>query len=84
MSPKNNPSQAGYIAGKKELFGNHSRFAVYPVHTRFDAVEWFVADAETPDPVTGNPSIIRQEPTKEQAMAFDYTDNQDEWLSAAQ
>ena len=66
---KNYPEQAGNPAGPQELFGDHSRFAVYPVHTRFDTVDWFVTDAETVDPVTGDPLIIRQEPTKEAAMA---------------
>jgi hypothetical protein len=65
---KNNPNLAGQLASKKVLFGGYSRFAIAPVHTRFDAVEWFVWDAERIDPVTGGPDVIAQEATKEQAM----------------
>ena len=65
---KNNPNLAGQLASKKVLFGGYSRFAIAPVHTRFDAVEWFVWDAERIDPVTGGPDVIAQESTKEQAM----------------
>ena len=65
---KNNPNLAGQLASKKVLFGGYSRFAIAPVHTRFDAVEWFVWDAEQIDPVTGGPDVIAQDATKEQAM----------------
>jgi len=65
----NNPKLAGQLAAKKELFGGHSRFAIAPIHTRFDAVEWFVWDAEKIDPVTGGPDVIRQEQTKAEALA---------------
>lgn len=64
----NHPNLAGQQAGPKHYFGEHRRFAVYPVHTRFDAVSWFVADAERIDEATGFASIIRQEATKEAAM----------------
>ena len=63
----NNPKLAGQIATRKELFGGYSRYAIAPVHTRFDAVEWFVWDAERLD-ATGRPEIIRQAPTKEAAL----------------
>lgn len=66
---RNDPSQAGRLAGPKRLFGDFHRYAVFPVHTRFDAVEWFVADAESTDPVTGKPKIIRQAPTEAEAVA---------------
>lgn len=64
---KNNPAKAGQVAGPKSLFGDFHRFACIPVHTRFDAVSWFVLDAETIDEL-GLPTVIRQEPTKELAM----------------
>lgn len=64
---KNNPNLAGQLAAKKVLFGGCSRYAIAPVHTRFDAVEWFVWDAETIDPLTGHPDVIAQEPTEELA-----------------
>ena len=65
----NNPKLAGQLAAKKELFGGHSRYAIAPIHTRFDAVEWFVWDAEKIDPVTGGPNVIRQAQTKSEALA---------------
>lgn len=65
----NNPKLAGQLAAKKELFGGHSRYAIAPIHTRFDAVEWFVWDAEQIDPATNKPDVIRQAPTKTEALA---------------
>jgi len=65
----NNSKFAGQLAAKKELFGGYSRYAVAPIHTRFDAVEWFVWDAEKIDPVTGGPDVIRQAQTKSEALA---------------
>lgn len=58
----NNPNRAGENAsfGQKLLFGPFSRYAVYAVHTRFDAVQWFVEDAEQEDENTGGPAVIRQ------------------------
>lgn len=64
----NNPNLAGQKAGNPELFGECSRYAVYPVHTRFDAVQWFVADAELLDELTKMPSIIRQADSREAAV----------------
>lgn len=73
MTITNNPQQAGQVAGRKEFFGepgeSRNRYAIYPVHTRFDAVQWFVADAEVIDELTGFASVIRQAPTKAAAMA---------------
>jgi len=65
----NVPSKAGQKAGAYEIFGAFARYAVFPVHTRFDAIEWFVVDSEREDPVCGGMAIIRQEPTRELAMA---------------
>jgi len=67
---KNNPNLAGELAAKKELFGEYSRYAIAPIHTRFDAIEWFVWDAHTIDPLTGHPDVIAQEATKEEALAM--------------
>ena len=64
----NNPNLAGQLAVKKELFGGHSRYAIAPIHTRFDAVEWFVWDAEQIDSVTKLASVIRQAQTKTEAL----------------
>jgi len=68
MAVTNLPRLAGSLASPKTIFGYGSRYAVYAVHTRFDAVEWFVDDAESVDPVTDGLAIIRQEATKEAAM----------------
>ena len=68
-SYKNDASKLGQLAARKRLFGPHSRYAVAPVHTRFDAVEWFVWDAEHPwKDASGLPSIIRQAATLEDAL----------------
>lgn len=64
----NNPKLAGQLAAKKELFGGHSRYAIAPIHTRFDAVEWFVWDAEQIDKQTGFASVICQAQTKQEAL----------------
>jgi hypothetical protein len=67
---QNDPSKRGQLAAKKELFGPYSRYAIAPVHTRFDAVEWFVWDAFTREREDSTlPAVIRQEPTKEAALA---------------
>jgi len=66
---RNNPAKAGQLAARKRLFGDYSRYAVAPVHTRFEAVEWFVWDAHTyaaPDDPT--PAVIRQAPTEAEAI----------------
>ena len=72
----NDPSKAGQLADAKHVFGPRNRYAIAPVHSRFDSVGWFVWDAEKPDlqaerdPVMGYlPSVIRICNTREQAMA---------------
>lgn len=65
----NNPALAGRDASAPMLLGPHNRFCLYAVHTRFDAVQWFVADAETLDPVTKAPAIVRQEDSPELAVS---------------
>lgn len=68
----NEPKAAGCIASEKVLFGPDHRYAVYAVHTRFEAsVEWVVTDAEDPDngfTGYGRPSVIRQCATFEEAI----------------
>jgi len=71
VEPKlvNDHSKKGQLACRKELFGGNSRYAVFAVHTRFDAVEWVVADAETIDPLTGKYCAwIRQGATKAEVL----------------
>lgn len=65
----NNPALAGAPASRKVLFGGNSRFAIFAIHTRFDAVSWFVADAELADEITGHPAIIVQSATFEDAIS---------------
>lgn len=64
----NNPALKGQPAARKQFFGERGRFAVWPVHTRFDAVEWFVADAEHPLSDMSRAEVIRQADTREQAV----------------
>jgi len=64
---KNNPAKRGELADKKRLFGGCSRYAVAPVHTRFDSVQWFVWDAEALDE-SKRAQVIRQEATLQAAL----------------
>lgn len=41
----NDPSRKGQLAAPKQTFGEFRRYAVAPLHTRFDAITWFVWDA---------------------------------------
>ena len=43
---RNKPDLAGKRAGKARFFGPFRRFAVYPIHTRFQDVAWVFSDAE--------------------------------------
>jgi hypothetical protein len=66
MALTNDPTRKGQLAAPKRLFGDLRRYAVAPVHTRFDAVEWFVWDAHTDD--HGHPAVIRQASTEAEAI----------------
>jgi hypothetical protein len=69
----NDPTRAGQDASKRQYFGEFGRYAVFAVHTRFDAVCWFVTDAESIADAQVRagefPAVIRQEATREAAMA---------------
>ncbi len=65
--PTNNPDRKGQLAARKQFFGQFSRFAVAPVHTRFDAIEWFVWDASLAKDGELAP-VIRQAATLEEAI----------------
>lgn len=67
----NKPELKGELAAKKRVFGSHSQYAVAPVYTRFEAVEWFVWNVEKPNEY-GLPEVIRQAPTLEQAVSGIY------------
>jgi hypothetical protein len=64
----NDVTRKGQLAARKQLFGDCSRYAVAPVHTRFDAVQWFVWDAEITCADTGLPEVIRQAETLAEAL----------------
>ena len=66
--PTNNPSLRGSLAATKQFFGDHSRYAVAPVHTRFDHVEWFVWDAEHSLSDMTRAEVIRQSETLVEAL----------------
>ena len=65
----NDPTRRGELAAPKLLFGRNSRYAVAPVHTRFDDIEWFVWDAEHPLSDMDHAEVIRQAPTLTEALA---------------
>lgn len=67
--PANDPSKKGKLAARKQLFGDNKRYAVAPLHTRFDAIEWFVWDANVYADETGMPEVIRQCSTLEEAIS---------------
>lgn len=67
VSLVNDPSKAGRRAGKTRFIGEASRYAVFPVHTRFDAICWFVTDAERQDEY-GFAEVVRQCDTFEEAI----------------
>lgn len=68
VSISNNPMLRGSLAAPKHLFGDHKRYAVAPVHTRFDAVEWFVWDAGHALSTMSRAEVIRQAETLEEAL----------------
>lgn len=69
----NDPTRAGKAASNMVVFGDHNRYSIMAVHTRFDGVTWMVFDAETIDPVTDSPAIIRQCDTAAEALSgFDF------------
>ena len=67
MRIKNHTSKCGALAARKQLFGENSRYAIAPIHTRFGTVQWFVWDAEHPN-CGFTAEVIRQEDCLEAAM----------------
>ncbi len=66
--PGNNSLLRGSLAAPKQRFGENGRYAVAPVHTRFDAIEWFVWDAEHPLSTLSRAEVIRPAATLEEAL----------------
>lgn len=64
----NDPTKAGQKASRIVTFGELSRYAIYAVHTRFDNVQWFVADSSREDPKTGLPEIVSQSDSFDEAV----------------
>lgn len=65
----NDATRRGQLAAPKQFFGDYRRYAVAPVHTRFDALEWFVWDAEHALSDLNHAEVIRQAPSLEEAVA---------------
>lgn len=63
----NNPNLKGQEAGESQFF-DCCRFRLYPVHTRFQSIAWFVDDANLEDPVIGGPATIVQADTEQEAI----------------
>jgi len=64
----NDPARKGEDASSRVAFGENGRFVAYAVHTRFDAVQWFVEDTTVIDSY-GFFQVIRQESTLEAALS---------------
>lgn len=64
----NDPSKRGQLAAPKVIFGEFSRYAVAPIHTRFGSIVWFVWDAERNLDEVHAADIIRQECSFEKAV----------------
>lgn len=65
----NEPERAGErVPGTLSYFGEASRYQVFAIYTRFDAVQWFVTDEAIPDELTGSPSVICQAASKGDAL----------------
>ena len=64
----NDSSKRGELAAPKVLFGECSRFAVAPIHTRFGSIVWFVWDAEHEFSTLKAAEVIRQENSFEEAV----------------
>jgi hypothetical protein len=57
-----------FVILSSRLFGEFSRYKLDKCRTRFGDIVYMVMDAETPDPITGLPQIIRQAATEEEAI----------------
>ena len=64
----NNPMLRGSLAAPKQRFGKCGRYAIAPIHTRFNAIEWVIWDADIIDEATGLAVIIRQACTMDEAL----------------
>jgi len=64
----NDSAKRGQLAAPKVLFGECSRYAVAPIHTRFSTIVWFVWDAEHEYSSLKAAEIIRQENSFEEAV----------------
>ena len=65
----NDATKRGQLAAPKVLFGEFSRYAVAPLHSRFGSIVWFVWDAEKSYDETKAADIIRQGCTFEEAVS---------------
>ncbi len=58
----------GFRVLSSETFGEFSRYCLVHCIDRFGNEGYMVEDAEVLDELTGLPAVIRQEPTKEEAL----------------
>lgn len=65
--PSNDPARRGFKAAEPKVFGFNERYSVFPVHTRFGKLEFFVTDRLHPL-ARQFPIVIRQELSLEAAM----------------
>lgn len=66
-NPVNNPTLRGQKAGEVETIGANNRYDLFPVHTRFDAVAWFIEDRETLD-AYGLAEVVVQADSRREAL----------------
>ena len=52
----------------KPVYFMLSQIKVAAIHTRFDAVEWFIWDAGQIDELTGHPEVVGQYATEQEAI----------------
>lgn len=66
-NPVNDPTLRGQKAGEVETIGANNRYDLFPVHTRFDAVAWFIEDRETLDAM-GLADVVVQANSRREAL----------------
>ncbi len=64
----NDPRKAGQLAGRKEYVGFWCRYVVYPIHTRFENIQWFVGDMHESDEYELHPKIVGQYDSRLEAI----------------
>ncbi len=68
LLPANDPALRGQLAAEMQYFGEANRYAVAPLHTRFDAITWFVWDSQHRLSTQDWHEVIRQADTLDEAL----------------